>query len=111
MPPRPAALILHADSTSRRTLADVLDLLGLQVVEASSGLQGLALARQIHPDLVFLGNALPDGTTAETIRGLRASGTGPPIVLLLQAHPDAVILEPVAPDQVQQLVGQLLEGH
>ena len=111
MPPRPVALVLHADSTSRRTIADALDPLGLQVAEAGSARQGLELASQLHPDLVFLGNALPDGTTAETMRQLRDGGNGAPVVLLLQANPDEVLWEPVTADQIQHLVGQLLGGR
>ncbi len=111
MPPYPVALILHADSASRRAIADALDPLGLRVVEAGSARQGLELARQTHPNLIFLGDALPDETTAETMHQLRADGNNAPVVLLLQARPDEVLREPVTADQVQHLVGQLLGGR
>ena len=111
MPSRPVALILHADSASRRAIADALDPLGLRVVEAGSARQGLELAGQLHPDLVFLGDALPDGTAGETMRQLRAGGNTAPVVLLLQADADEVLREPVTADQVQHLVGQLLGGR
>jgi PAS domain S-box-containing protein len=60
-PARPRTVLVIEDNLdSARTLADVLELQGHHVHVARNGTEGLALAREVRPDLVLCDIGLPD---------------------------------------------------
>jgi CheY-like chemotaxis protein len=52
-------LIIEDDREIRDTLADVFEVDGYDVTHASNGLEGLAQARQQHPDVIVLDLMMP----------------------------------------------------
>lgn len=74
--PRPArprsVLVIEDNVDAARTLADVLELAGHRVVIASDGRSGIALAREVRPDVVLCDLGLPDVSGYEVARALRA---------------------------------------
>jgi DNA-binding response OmpR family regulator len=68
-----ARSILVVDDTvfARRLLRDILKLQGFAVSEATSGLDALAVYREVCPQLVILDDSLPDLSWPEVLRMLR----------------------------------------
>lgn len=93
MPPTLAGvstiLLVDDDDTVRDVVADYLRRAGLEVVEASDGLEALARAAASPPDAVVLDLMLPGIDGLEVFRRLRASSLGIP-VLMLTARGDEV---------------------
>ena len=55
------ALVVDDESPARRRLSELLDELGVEVVgEAADGVQGLELARERQPDVLFLDISMPE---------------------------------------------------
>lgn len=78
-------LLLIDDEPAVQTLVRlVLEGEGWQVLVARDGLQGLALAREQHPDVILLDVALPDVSGLEVCRQLKAdpSTSAIPIAML-----------------------------
>ena len=108
----------------RRLIRGALAGLVGTVHEAANGSDGLALAREHRPDLVFLDLALPDMTGVEILRALQASpGTAAiPVVIVTalgtsdmarQARDSgarALIEKPFRPAQLRALVSEIAEG-
>lgn len=59
-------LIVEDDPLNLKFFRDVLQANGFEILEAKSGVEGLALARKEHPDLIVMDIQLPgmDGLTA-----------------------------------------------
>ena len=68
---KPFALIIEDDQDNREALAEALRLSGMRALGCASGLAGLALARELSPDLIVVDYLLPDVTGAEVCRKLR----------------------------------------
>jgi signal transduction histidine kinase/CheY-like chemotaxis protein len=58
-PPAPTALVIDDDAISRYILKRGLSSLAYEVVEASSGSEGLRLARDVRPRVIFLDLVMP----------------------------------------------------
>ena len=54
------ALVVDDSTVSRRILASLLESAGLQVITATGGLEGVALAREHHPDVIFMDVKMAD---------------------------------------------------
>jgi PAS domain S-box-containing protein len=54
------ALVVDDSTVSRRILASLLESAGLQVITAAGGIEGIALARQHRPDVIFMDVKMPD---------------------------------------------------
>jgi CheY-like chemotaxis protein len=54
------ALVVDDNTVSRRILASLLESAGLQVITATGGLEGVALARDHHPDVIFMDVKMAD---------------------------------------------------
>jgi len=65
-------LVVDDDPTALRLIGYSLQQEGYDVLTAASGLDGLAQARQLHPDLVVLDIMMPDLDGFEVCRRLRA---------------------------------------
>jgi signal transduction histidine kinase/CheY-like chemotaxis protein/purine-cytosine permease-like protein len=71
--PRRRVLVVDDEAVDRQFLANVLQPLGFELVEAASGIEALSLALQCQPDLVLLDIGMPGIDGWETARLLRAS--------------------------------------
>ena len=71
MTPR-VVLIVDDDARNRKLARDVLDLAGLETLEAATGEDAIALARERLPDLVLMDLRLPDLDGGEALRRLKA---------------------------------------
>jgi signal transduction histidine kinase/ActR/RegA family two-component response regulator len=65
-------LVVEDNEDAARTLAEVLEIGGHRVHVALRGREGIALAREVVPDLVLCDIGLPDVTGFEVARALRA---------------------------------------
>jgi DNA-binding response OmpR family regulator len=77
-------LLVEDEESVRMTLRYNLAAKGYVVLEASSGTQGLALARERRPDLVVLDLMLPELSGEEVCRALRQESDVP--ILMLTAR-------------------------
>jgi len=71
MTPR-VVLIVDDDARNRKLARDVLNLAGLETLEAANGEDAIALAREQLPDLVLMDLRLPDLDGGEALRRLKA---------------------------------------
>lgn len=67
----PRILLIEDNADIREGLADTLLFAGFEVVEASNGLEGLALARQVRPDLVLCDIMMPEMDGYGVLEALR----------------------------------------
>ena len=91
-----AVLLAEPEPQFRGLLERQLSVAGFAVVEAGAAAEALTLAEQALPDLVLLGNQLPDASAAEICRRLREGEPGRswnrevPVIVLGGADSDAV---------------------
>ena len=80
-------LIVDDDPFIRRLIATTLeDVAGMRLVQATDGLEAVALAAEEDPALIFLDIDMPRMDGIAACRALRdAHGTGPRIVMLTAA--------------------------
>lgn len=84
-------LVVEDNDRNLKLVRDVLQHAGFEVLEARTGEQGVALARDDPPDLVLLDLQLPgiDGTeTLHQLRQLPATASMPVVALTAQAMPE-----------------------
>jgi PAS domain S-box-containing protein len=76
------ALVVDDNTVSRRILAGLLESAGLQVITATGGLEGIALARNHHPDVIFMDVKMADLDGFSATRRLAAdeSTRGIPVI-------------------------------
>lgn len=91
-----AVLLAEPEPLVRGLLERQLRVAGFAVVGAGAGDEALSLAEQSRPDLVLVGNELPDASAAEICRRLREGEPGRrwnrevPVIVLGGAESDAV---------------------
>ena len=91
-----AVLLAEPEPQFRGLLERQLSVAGFAVVEAGAGAEALTLAEQALPDLVLVGNELPDASAAEICRRLREGEPGRkwnrevPVIVLGSVESDAV---------------------
>jgi len=68
----PVALVIDDDDTARYVLKGMLATIRCVVVEAGCGADGLAQARQGHPDVIFLDLTLPDMAGDKLLAALKS---------------------------------------
>ena len=69
---QPRILVVEDHPLNRKLVRDVLLAAGYEVVEATTGEEGLSLAEAAPPDLVLMDLQLPGIDGTETLRRLRA---------------------------------------
>ena len=76
------ALVVDDNTVSRRILAGLLESAGLQVITATGGLEGIALARDHHPDVILMDVKMADLDGFSATRRLAAdeSTRGIPVI-------------------------------
>lgn len=80
-------LIVDDEFSLVETLAEILTYEGYEVVTASDGAQGLALAEKLRPALLLLDNMMPVLNGLQTLERLRATSWGAnlPVILMTAA--------------------------
>jgi two-component system nitrate/nitrite response regulator NarL len=83
-------LLIDDHALVRKGIEELLQSRGVQVVASvSSGEEGLRRARELSADIILLDVKMPGMTGIETLRQLRASGVGTPVVMLTMSREDA----------------------
>lgn len=85
-------LLIDDDPSHRSFLGRTLGYVGYRVLVASSGLEGLALARRERPDLVLLDLMMPGMSGFEVAERLREEGFDGSIVFI-SARDEAEVFE------------------
>src|SRR5262249_32539800 len=80
-PHRPVILVIEDEAPIRKFLRTGLESQGFQLVEATSGNEGLAQAATRAPDVVLLDLGLPDIDGFEVVRRFREWSTTPILVI------------------------------
>ena len=112
-------LIADADHSRRDLLRATLQDPRYQIIEASGGLQALALREKHRPDLVIIDESMPGVSGVEVCRAIKqdmGSGSTPVILLTEQdrgpecgeAGPDVFLPKPYSPLRLLSAVEQLL---
>lgn len=85
-------LIVDDSEVERYALRQFLPSSTFEVMEASGGYDGLRLARQSHPDLIFLDLAMPDVHGLEVLKMLKAIDETRhiPVILFTSQRPDDI---------------------
>ena len=75
-------LVIDDEAEIRRSLRMILEYEGYDVIEASSGPDGVALAEKESPDLVFLDVKMPGMDGLEALQRIRAASETLPVVII-----------------------------
>jgi two-component system nitrate/nitrite response regulator NarL len=83
-------LLIDDHALVRKGIEELLQSRGVQVVAAvGSGEEGVRRARELPADLILLDVKMPGMNGIETLKQLRASGIGTPVVMLTMSRDDA----------------------
>lgn len=101
-------LIVDDSEVERYALRQFLSSSIFEVIEASGGYDGLRLARQSHPDVIFLDLAMPDVHGLEVLKMLKAidETRDIPVILFTSQRPDDI-----SEDQAAAASGLLLKSE
>lgn len=116
-------LIVEDEPLNRKLIRDILTHQGNTVIEAGNGREGVALAIEIKPDLIFMDIQLPVMDGLEAIRLIRSDPTARhiPIVALTgnamdedekrmrKAGCDGYLSKPFKVKELLQVIDSLLE--
>jgi two-component system, OmpR family, response regulator MtrA len=75
-------LVVEDNDNMRRGLCDLLEADNFEVIAAADGKQALSCVQAMRPDLIILDLMIPELDGAHVLRALRASGGGPPVLVL-----------------------------
>jgi two-component system, NtrC family, nitrogen regulation response regulator NtrX len=75
-------LVVDDEAEIRRSLRMILEYEGYEVIEASSGPEGVTLAERESPDLVFLDIKMPGMDGLEALQRMRAVNEALPVVIV-----------------------------
>ncbi len=83
-------LLIDDHALVRKGIEELLQSRGVQVVASvGSGEEGVRRARELQTDLILLDVKMPGMNGVETLKQLRASGVGAPVVMLTMSREDA----------------------
>jgi two-component system KDP operon response regulator KdpE len=105
------ALVIDDEPQIRKLLRLGLSGKGYDVQEASSGFEGIQMARAVHPDIIVLDLGLPDMEGSAVLADIRAASTVPVVILsvrdseagivaLLDAGADDYVTKPFGMDML-----------
>jgi two-component system nitrogen regulation response regulator NtrX len=75
-------LVIDDEAEIRRSVRMILEYEGYDVLEASSGPEGVALAEKESPDLIFLDIKMPGMDGLEALQRIKASNDAIPVVII-----------------------------
>lgn len=119
-------LVVNDNEASRYATNRILSRAGFQTLEATTGEEGLRLARIASPQLMVLDINLPDVNGIEVCRQLKADPKTANIMVLqvsatsiqladrvraLSAGADSFLIEPVEPEELEAVARALLRLH
>ncbi len=116
-------LVIEDDDAVRAAIRRALLLGGYEVLQASTGEEGLLRAQQDVPDAIVLDLGLPDIDGVEVTRTLRGSGDRTPILMLtaraaiedrvdgLEAGADDYLVKPYDVRELQARLKALMRRH
>jgi CheY-like chemotaxis protein len=98
---KPFALVIEDDQDNRDAVREALRLSGMRALGCSQGDKGVALARELAPDLIVIDYKLPDLTGADVCRQLRSDAdiAATPIIAIT-ASPEALRAEGCQADAI-----------
>jgi two-component system, cell cycle response regulator DivK len=73
-------LVVEDNARNLKLVRDVLTYSGFEVIEATSGEDGVRLAQETTPDVILMDLQLPGIDGAEALRLIRATGIKVPVV-------------------------------
>jgi CheY-like chemotaxis protein len=98
---KPFALVIEDDPDNRDALGEALRISGMRALGCRSGLEGVAFAHELTPDLVLVDYRLPDVSGVEVCRRLRADPVTAAIpIIAVTASPQALRAEGCPADAV-----------
>jgi CheY-like chemotaxis protein len=98
---KPFALVIEDDRDNCDALSEALRLSGMRALGCARGAEGVALARELAPDLIVIDYKLPDVTGAEVCRQLRGDPeTASTAIIAVTASPEALRAEGCEADAV-----------
>jgi DNA-binding response OmpR family regulator len=116
-------LVVDAGEDASAALTAVLRLHGFDARTARSARDARAMLPRFHPQVAITSLTLPDAEGCDLIRELRALGDPPTVVVVtghteptrrqaaLDAGAGAYLFKPADPDQLVELVRQLIEDQ
>ena len=118
-------LIVEDNDKNLKLVRDVLQVKGYQTIEAGTGEDGIALARERHPDLILMDIQLPGINGIEALKLLRADAATAriPVIavtasvmqqdrnLITEAGFDGYIGKPINLKEFIETVRTMLERH
>lgn len=81
-------LLIDDDELSRYSVHELLAATNVEILEARSGREGLRVASEARPDVVFLDLMMPDISGFEVLRELRASDFGRTLPVVIHSSKD-----------------------
>lgn len=93
-------LIVEDEAPMRAALKDKLKDAGYRVLEARDGIEGLAVAKKEHPDLILLDLLMPNMNGQDMLVELRKKDWGKtvPVIVLTNSNENDTILETLQKD-------------
>ena len=79
---KPRILVVDDEAEIRRSVRMILEYEGYEVIEASSGPEGLTLAERESPDLVFLDIKMPGMDGLDALQRLKSTNESIPVVII-----------------------------
>ena len=97
-------LIVEDNEKNMKLVRDILKFKGYETIEAVTGNEGLALARQHKPDLILMDIQLPDINGIEALGIIRADAS-------LARTPVVAVSASVMPDEQQKIVASGFDAY
>jgi two-component system, NarL family, nitrate/nitrite response regulator NarL len=117
-------LLIDDHALVRKGIEELLQSRGVQVVASvGSGEEGVRRARELPADLILLDVKMPGMNGIETLKQLRASGVGAPVVMLTMSREDddlraalrtgaqGYLLKDIEPEDLVPALEAVLQGN
>ncbi len=93
-PSAPRALVVDDDDTNRLVLSRHLQRMGMRVLQASNGIDGVAVFERERPQIVFVDVKMPGMDGYETTRRIKeaAGDSFVPVIFITALHDAAALL-------------------
>ena len=118
------ALVCDDDSPIRSMVRDLLENMGVEVLEATDGQQALSILLREPLDLVVIDFLMPKVDGLQVLRAIRLGGPKPDIPVVLMSaiskaqifprttaiRPDHYVNKPFRPKKLAKLLSRIVEG-